>query len=185
MERFPFDDDYVRRLKERDPEVSEHFSTYFGALLLAKLSRRLRSRDTIEDVRQEVFIRVLMKLDELKDSSRLGAFVNSVCDYVLLETYRRLHADESRGEESDVPDPTNLEEELVAKESREMVVTVLDEMNPRDQALLRAVFFDETDKDEICRTFGVDRPYLRVLIHRALKRFAEEYCRKWGPPPDP
>ena len=176
MERFPFDDDYVRRLKERDPHVSEHFSTYFGGLLLAKLRRRLRSREEIEDVRQEVLIRVLMKLDDLQDSRKLGAYVYSFCDMVLKEEGRRRLRDVVMpGENPDPPDPKDLEKELEDAETRMQVRETLASLPPRDAELLREVFLEEADRDEICRRRGVDRAYLRVLAHRALKHFRKKY----------
>jgi RNA polymerase sigma-70 factor (ECF subfamily) len=39
--------------------------------------------------------------------------------------------------------------------------------------LLRAVFLDEQDKDEVCRDYGVERAYLRVLLHRARRRLRD------------
>ena len=44
-------------------------------------------------------------------------------------------------------------------------------MNEKDRQLLRRVFLDEEDKDQVCREFQVDRNYLRVLLHRARLRF--------------
>src|ERR1051325_1278869 len=88
MELFPFDDDYVRRLREGDRETAAHFEAYFRDLLLIKLRRKLDSRQAIEDVRQEVFARVFAKLAELHDGRKLGSFVNSTCNHVLMEWYR-------------------------------------------------------------------------------------------------
>ena len=51
----------------------------------------------------------------------------------------------------------------------------------RDRSILKAVFFDERDRDDICRQFGVDREYLRVLLHRAKQDFKAEYLKKLGP----
>ncbi|HEX8881821.1 MAG TPA: hypothetical protein VF749_17385, partial [Candidatus Acidoferrum sp.] len=45
----------------------------------------------------------------------------------------------------------------------------------RDRELLRAVFFEERDKDAVCREIGVDRNYLRVLVHRAKDKFKAVY----------
>jgi DNA-directed RNA polymerase specialized sigma24 family protein len=73
MELFVFDDDYVRRLREGDRETANHFHAYFRDLLLLKLRNRLRSMDAIDEVRQEVFLRSLERLDRLKEPSRLGA----------------------------------------------------------------------------------------------------------------
>jgi len=43
--------------------------------------------------------------------------------------------------------------------------------------LLRAIFLEEQDKDAVCRDFGVDRDYLRVLLHRAKLSFKSLYLR--------
>jgi hypothetical protein len=32
------------------------------------------------------------------------------------------------------------------------------------------IFFEERDKGEVCEAYGVDREYLRVLLHRAVGR---------------
>lgn len=48
---------------------------------------------------------------------------------------------------------------------------LLTKLPARDAAVLKAVFLDQRDHDDVCGEFGVDRNYLRVLIHRALERF--------------
>jgi RNA polymerase sigma-70 factor (ECF subfamily) len=42
------------------------------------------------------------------------------------------------------------------------------------------VFLEERDKDEVCRDFGVDRNYLRVLLHRAKQTFKYHYMKSMG-----
>ena len=37
----------------------------------------------------------------------------------------------------------------------------------KDRELLQRVFFDEEDKDLVCKQLGVARSYLRVLLYRA------------------
>ena len=49
------------------------------------------------------------------------------------------------------------------------------------QPSFSAIFFDETPKDEICRRFGVEREYLRVLLHRAKQHFRERYTGNAAP----
>jgi len=55
-------------------------------------------------------------------------------------------------------------------------------LEPRDRLLLKAVFLDERDRDEVCREFGVERDYLRVLLHRAKQEFKIEYVKRIGKP---
>jgi RNA polymerase sigma-70 factor (ECF subfamily) len=58
---------------------------------------------------------------------------------------------------------------------------ILLDLPARDRALLKAVFLDERDRDEVCREFGVDRDYLRVLLHRAKQDFKVEYLKRVNP----
>jgi len=69
---------------------------------------------------------------------------------------------------------------LIQEQGAEIVRRVLDELPERDRRLLREVFFEERDKDEVCRTFGVDRNYLRVLLHRAKQSFRARYLEIEG-----
>ncbi len=183
MQLYEFDDDYVRRLREADRWTEEHFVRYFNELLLIKLRSRLRSIEAIDDVRQEVFVRVLRTLrspDGLRDGRKLGAFVNSVCNNVLLESYRAQGRSAALDSEaySHIPDSaTAADEALVTGETRARVRHVLEELPAKDADILRALFFEEQDKDDICKEFQVDRNYLRVLLHRAKERFRQQYRR--------
>jgi RNA polymerase sigma-70 factor (ECF subfamily) len=51
----------------------------------------------------------------------------------------------------------------------------LAKLSGKDRNILHAVFFEQRDKDEVCRELGVSREYLRVLLHRAKQQFVAEY----------
>ena len=177
MDFYTFDDDYVRRLLAGDRWTQEHFFRYFRQIMLIKLRGRLRTAQAIDDVIQEVFLRVLRALTGLRDGRRLGAFVNSFCNNVLLEYLRSNGRTEAFPDEPlDVPDPSPpADERLVTGETKAHVRRVLGNLDQKDGDLLRALFIEERDKDDICRDFHVDRNYLRVLVHRAKEKFRSEY----------
>jgi RNA polymerase sigma-70 factor (ECF subfamily) len=183
VQLYSFDDDYVRRLRERDPWTEEHFLRYFNELLLIKLRSRLSSIEAVHDVRQEVFVRVFRTLrspEGVRDGRKLGAFVNSVCNNVLLESFRTKKGGENLTDEHDqvADESLSVEEALVTGETKAQVQRILDQLEPRDAKLLRLVFLEERDKDEICREYGVDRDYLRVLLHRAKEKFRSAFLRR-------
>lgn len=135
--------------------------------------------EEIEDVPQEVFrrfFRALRSPGGIRSGKSLGAYVNSVCNHVLLEGYRRKRDPEPLDRGVEVPDPKpSVLDEILTNEMKRMVRRVLDDLEPKDAGLLRAVFLDERDKDEVCRENGVDRDYLRVLLFRAKERFRSAY----------
>ena len=179
VHRQSFDAEYVQRLASSDKETERDFAAYFGELLAIKLRSRLRSADLVEDVAQETLLRVVKSIREsgMENPQALGAFVNSVCNHVLFEMYRtQTRFADPPAERAD--DGIGAEAEMVGDEERRDVRRVLSELPEKDRQILRWVFFEERDKDEICRVLKVDREYLRVLVHRAKSRFRTDYLRR-------
>ena len=183
-----FDASYVENLCAGDRQTQEHFVAYFTELLRMKLRSRLQSSHAIEDVCQETFARVfavLRKDGGLRQPERLGAFVNSICNYVLFEQYRSSARSESLDEEG-APEPAATGADALdivsARQIEEKVREILLRLPERDRSLLKAVFLEERDRDEVCRQFGVEREYLRVLLHRAKQEFKVEYVKHVGNP---
>jgi RNA polymerase sigma-70 factor, ECF subfamily len=179
----PFDQSYLERLQAGDYRAQEHFGAYFGALMRIKLGSRLKSREAIEDVRQETFARffVALRAGKILQPERLGAFVNSICNNVLLEHYRagsRLDSLDDDEKPRDFPSqdigPLGA---LSVKETENKVREILEQLPERDRRLLKEVLLEERDKDAVCRDFGVDRDYLRVLLHRAKQSFKSMYLK--------
>jgi RNA polymerase sigma-70 factor (ECF subfamily) len=171
-----FDSEYVKRLTAGDPETEAHFHTYFTQFLSLKLRSRRIDADAAGDVRQETLYRVLKVLrvgSGVANPERFGAFVNSVCRNVLLETGRKAARSPDAGEDPpEIPDRTiDLERSLITSERKRVVAKILDELPAKDREILRMVFFEEADRDEICRRLNVEPGHLRVLLHRAKARF--------------
>ena len=185
-----FDESYLSRLRSGDFRTQEHFSAYFSALIKIKLGSRLKTPEAIEDVRQETFARFFVALRDGKilQPDRLGSFVNSICNNVLLEHYRSATRNTSLdGEEEHNFPAVNVDVicALSAKEREKKVREILENLSERDRRLLREVFLEERDKDQVCRDFGVDREYLRVLLYRAKQAFKSSYLKQYGEkPPD-
>jgi RNA polymerase sigma-70 factor, ECF subfamily len=180
VEFFTFDGAYVERLRAGDPWTEQHFVSYFEQLLRIKLRSRMLPSDQVKDLQQETFIRVFAALRKdrgVRQPERFGAFVNSICNNVLLEHYRSSGKNQPMEDaHMDIPDKVlDLEGLLVTKQSAEHVRRILDGLPKRDRELLRAIFLEDKEKDAVCRQLGVDREYLRVLVHRAKDKFKALY----------
>jgi RNA polymerase sigma-70 factor (ECF subfamily) len=182
-----FDAPYLERLQSGDARTEQHFAAYFGELIRLKLRSRLSSKEAIEDVRQETFVRVLALVrvkDGIKQPERLGALVNSVCNHVLLEHYRaHRRTDSSLDEEPErafIDERVNVSGLFEVDETERVVRKILGDLPERDRRLLQAVLLEERDKDEVCAELGLSRDYLRVLVHRAKQSFKSSYLKRLG-----
>jgi RNA polymerase sigma-70 factor (ECF subfamily) len=189
MEMASFDADYINRLIAGDSEIERHFAMYFGELLGFKLRTRVRSPQLMEDIRQETLLRVLQKIrgGALQHPEALGAYVNGVSNLVMLESFRsESRTCEIADEGSAMIDPKGgAHEEFVTRERKEQVDEILRNLPEKDRELLKAVFLEEQDKDEVCRRFGVNRGYLRVLLHRARTKFRTGFSDNYPGAPRP
>jgi len=180
VDLYRFDEDYLNRLRSAHAETEQHFSTYFGRMLTLKLRNRLRQSDSIEDLKQETLLRVLKTIRSaatIREAEKLGAYVNTTCNYVLLEHFRAGKRESPLEEATHDPADSNvdLESAAVTSQLRGRVRSALEKLEPKDRKLLSALFIEERDKDEICRKFGVDRDYLRVLLYRAKAQFRAQW----------
>jgi RNA polymerase sigma-70 factor (ECF subfamily) len=183
LELFVFDKAYVDRLREGDPPTEQHFVSYFGQILGIMLRARMLPPERVDDVRQETFARViatLRRVGGIRQPERFGAFVNSTCKNVLRENAREHFKNQplETGHLETVDKVVDIERSFISGETMAQVRTILDELGPRDRDLLRAIFLEEGDKDDVCRRFGVDRDYLRVRLHRAKERFRSLYKKE-------
>jgi len=159
LDLFPFDKLYVDRLRDGDASTEQHFASYFGQILNIMLRARYLSPERIDDVRQETLARVIATLRReggIRQPERFGAFVNSVCKNVLREQsrdWRRTRPIE-QGQLEPADKVVDLERALISHETKDKVREILAEMKQRDRDLLRAMFLEEKEKDEICREFA-------------------------------
>lgn len=176
-----FDSAYVERLRAGDRNTEDHFVAYFGELIELKLRSRLAFRQSLEDVKQETFARCLKLLRSpggIRNAERLGPLVNSICNNVLSEHFRagrRTEPLEDQPAERFVAREPDALSRIITDDTRKIVRQVLEKLPARDQTILKAVFLEEREKDDLCREIGVTRDYIRVLLHRAKQSFREVY----------
>ncbi len=182
-----FDEAYLCALRARNADIEAHFIRYFTPLLQIKLRKRKCTPDQVQDVLQETIFRVLKMVRSeftVRQPERFGALVNSVCTNVLRESYRvngRYNALDDL--QIDPPDQAARPDELLAvQELRSKVHRILAGLSNRDRDILKCIFLEERDKDEVCRKLGVSRDYLRVLLCRAKEQFQKVYENEGAQP---
>src|ERR1043165_2683347 len=132
-----FDETYLHELRTQDETTAAHFVAYFSKILHNKLRRRLMCPEHINDVQQETLLRAWAAVRAeggIRQPERFGAFVSSVCNNILRESYRSrartralddLQIDPT--DESISPDGA-----LLAAETKEQVQKVLSRLNAKD-----------------------------------------------------
>ena len=171
-----FDQKFLNALRDRNTDAEDFLISHFARPVQLKLRSRLSSPELVQDASQEAFLRILNYFRSgktLDNPASLPGFIHSVCHNISLEFLRAHTRHDQMADDFRAPvDPRlNPEGEMVTAERREFVARVLAELPERDRLILRRIYLEEEDKDEVCREFNIDRGYLRVLVHRACIRF--------------
>ena len=182
---YPFDGEYVRRLRAGDAEVQEHFSLYFAKSLLAKLRSDRHPAQDIEDVIQETLARALEKLHELRQAESLGAFVHGICKRVCWERGRTRQLESLPEESSEfLRSRDNQEKDFLEEERRRALRRAILSLDDKEQRLLTA-YCKDISRGDLAKMLEVSPDYLRVCLHRAKKilkrRFLEKFDKKHKP----
>jgi len=144
----------------------------------------IKDESTADDVIQDTFLRVQKNLDDLRDLSRLSAWIHRIAFNLCQDHFRRARNDPaSDGSPTDVEDVSSEEasvEHVVGQ--GEMGSCVRDKVDLLPQNL-RAVLilhdFSELTHKEIAEVLDVEVGTVRVTLHRARKRLRgilEEAC---------
>jgi RNA polymerase sigma factor (sigma-70 family) len=173
-----FDEDYLARLRSGDEETAKHFNTYFRRLLGIKVWAKFGRADQ-EEMIDEVMAAAIEKilLGQPRDPANLAAYVRAI-GANLAGKPRLVNCGIDFNFER-ISDPSLTAEERILNEERAKTVrTVLQTLKPRDRHILVDLFYNELEREEVCRKYAVTREQLRLVLFRARGRFQEKWEKK-------
>jgi len=133
----------------------------------------------VDDLVQETLVRFFRAEQRklIRNPDEFGAFLNGVCRNVILEYRRRIRRERPIDPHVPIPDPgTRPDAEIF--EMRDAIDNGLQELAERDRSILRALYLEGREKDDICSEWGMSDAQFRVVLFRAKERFRRVYRRE-------
>jgi RNA polymerase sigma-70 factor (ECF subfamily) len=130
----------------------------------------------VEDLVQETLARFVRadKQNQIRNAEEFGAFVNGVCRNVILEYRRRVRREPLADPDMPIKD-AGVRPESEMFEMRDAIDQGLSELAERDRMVLRRLYLEGKEKEEICREWGMTDAQFRVVLFRAKERFRKVY----------
>jgi len=131
------------------------------------ISRRIDDPDTVEDLVQDVFVRVASRQEQLRDGERLAAWVGRIARTIVVDHYRRRRASEPLPETvADEPPDDLVETAPLAR----FVARQIDNLPEHYRDVLRLTEIEGVTQREAAERLGVSLSALksRVLRGRAM-----------------
>ncbi len=131
----------------------------------------------VDDLVQETLARFLRaeQKQQIRNTEEFGAFVNGVCRNVILEYRRRVKREPMVDPDIPIPD-AGIRPDAEIFEMRDAIDNGLKELAERDRVILRSLYLEGKEKEEICREWGMSDAQFRVVLFRAKERFRRVYA---------
>ncbi len=133
----------------------------------------------VDDLIQETITRFLRagQNGQIRNTEEFGAFVNGVCRNVILEYRRRSRREPVVDDELRAPEQSvRPEAEII--DMRDAIDAGLAALAERDRMILRSLYLEGKEKEDICAEWRMTDSQFRVVLFRAKERFRRAYEMK-------
>jgi RNA polymerase sigma factor (sigma-70 family) len=171
----------VRRIRAGDAEAENELVRHYGPKMMRMLEALTRNRWVAEDVHQEAFAIVIVRLRArgLEDPDALGQFLRQTARTLVMagnRRKRRRQQTEVEGkplEEYVDPEPGQLTRVLRAEEYELLCTAIAGIRPPRYRQLLRSFYLQSEPKELICESLGLSPTHFNRVLFRARRRLLD------------
>jgi RNA polymerase sigma-70 factor (ECF subfamily) len=149
----------------------------FHTTLLAFIARRVRDRDTAEDILQEVMLRIHRHAGELEHVSAIGAWVHHIARNAITDHYRRAAARREQpagiGVGDDEPLEPDADEGAARREIAACLRPLLDELPSLHREALTLTELGGLSQADAARQLGVSMSGMKSRVQRGRAQLGE------------
>jgi RNA polymerase sigma-70 factor, ECF subfamily len=167
-----FDRELIVRAQAGDRAACETIVDQFAPMVFRLISRFFRTREDVEDLAQDVFLKVFARIDQVKPDENFPGWLARVtvntCYDELRKARRRKVAMETYGPEvaaepvTAPPEPDSFGKAMMA----------LQRLDPKLRIPLLLKEVEELSIEEIARSMGLTETNVKVRLFRARKKLA-------------
>ncbi len=167
-----FDRELIVRAQAGDRSAHEAIINQFAPMVFRLISRFFRAREDVEDLAQDVFLKLFARIDQIRPDDNFPGWLARVtvntCYDELRKTRRRKTAMETYG-------PDLVAEKFLAPPEPELfgkARLALQGLDPKLRIPLVLKEVEEMSVEEIARTMGLTQTNVKVRLFRARKKLA-------------
>lgn len=176
------DADIVGKLKTGDS--TKYFELLYNRYykkVLDKCYSLVKSRNTAEELTEDVFSKVYEKIASFKQLSSFSSWLYSItynhCIDYLREKKKLHYPNWSR--ENEIPEITDETEETIEDIDYEKVMKILELIHPEEKALLLMKYYDNLSIKQIGTALRISEDAAKMRLKRARTRVLYLYTKKY------
>jgi RNA polymerase sigma-70 factor, ECF subfamily len=169
------DIELVDALARGEPWAAEQIWERHSGSVRRLLVRALGPRAEVEDLTQEVFMRVFSRMGALRDAQALREFIIAVAVNALKGELRRrwVRRNVFLSSDGSVPDVEARGADPEAREALARCYAILDKLRPRERAAFVLRYMEERTLDDVAKGLGVSLRTAKRLVSRSAERVSK------------
>lgn len=169
------DPELVRALRAGDSDAPGALWERYSPAVRRLLARTLGPSIEIEDLTQEIFLRVFVRLPTLRDPSALRPFTLSVAGNVLKwELRRRWISRRVRlSETGTLPDVEGKSDDIEARDALRRCYAIFDKLTAEERIAFSVRYMEGMTAEEVAATLSVSVSTAKRWINRAAAKIAK------------
>lgn len=169
----------AKRMQEGDERAAERVFNHFSPVIFRYLARRISNRETSEELTQEIFLKIIKKIDRFdKNQGNFSAWVWKIAKNTLIDFYRQkkevIVANFFETYKNIADDSDNLENKLRVDD----IIRRMKDFSQEEQAIFNLYFISDLSYKEIRNITGRSEGSLRTLIHRINNKLRKSLDEK-------
>lgn len=164
---------YIRQIQRGDADAFVYIVRRYERMVFSIVGKIVSSRVEVEDIVQEVFIKVYLSLDKFRQESGFGTWLyriayNTTISELRKRKYQFISIEDSYVELQNEELADDIKE-LATEEKLHYLDTVLKKMSPDDALLITMFYLNNHSIQEISEIADLSVANVKVKLHRIRK----------------
>lgn len=173
----------VLQIKKGNSHAFEFLVSKYQKLVFHMIWKMGISESDVEDVAQEIFIKIYQQLDSFRMESKLSTWIASVAWRYAVDFLRKKkvffteYDDIVEGQNGSLFVVDDILSNIELSERRELVSAALTQLSPKDQTLMNLFYLEEFSYNEISEITELPLGSVKSALSRARSRLKEKVDR--------
>lgn len=181
----------VRAFRKGDERAFEELVRRYQRQVANVIYLTLGSRAEVDDLTQEVFLRVYRSLSRVEVTTSLFSWIYRIAVNIAIDELRRrkikrtlsldFFSESSLEQEKNVEDPTEPSERVLSDERKQKVMEAIKKLTPAHRAALVLREYEGLSYKEIAQTLNITEQAVKSRIFRSreeLKKLLRDYFKE-------
>jgi RNA polymerase sigma-70 factor (ECF subfamily) len=171
--------EFLARAQQGDDEAFAYLVEVYQRPVYNLCYRMLGNAGDAEDAAQETFIRAYKAINRYDISRKFSSWLLTIASNYCIDHHRRRKLPTFSYDSLPVPDipdkQPGMETQIVLDERQEMVMELLEELNPKDRSAIILRYWYDYSYEEIARSLSLSVSAVKSRLHRTRRELAIEW----------